>query len=70
MPLSRLERWGIFIVIGAVLVLPMIGDSLGIDLHVFYWVVWLPSNYVITGIATVTGVDGEMIRQLIALLVG
>ena len=69
-PLSRLERWGIFIVIGAVLVLPMAGDSLGIDLHVFYWVVWLPSMYVITGITSITGVEHELVSQVIALLLG
>ncbi len=69
-PLSRLERWGIFIVIGAVLVLPMAGDSLGIDLHVFYWVVWLPSTYVIMGITSITGVEHELVSQVIALLLG
>ena len=69
-PLSRLERWGIFIVIGAVLVLPMAGDSLGIDLHVFYWVVWLPSTYVIMGITSITGVEHELVRQVISLLLG
>ena len=69
-PLSRLERWGIFIVIGAVLVLPMAGDSLGIDLHVFYWVVWLPSMYVITGITSITGVEHELVSQVIAHLLG
>ncbi len=33
--LARLERWGIFVVIGVLLVLPTIGNSLGIDLHIF-----------------------------------
>ncbi len=69
-PLSRLERWGIFIVIGAVLLLPMIGNSLGIDLHIFFWLVWLPSTYVIAGITSITGVEHELVRQVIALLLG
>jgi hypothetical protein len=40
--LARLDRYGLFIVIGGVLILPMLGDQLGIDLNVFYWLVWRP----------------------------
>ncbi len=68
--LARLERWGIFVVIGALLVLPMIGNSLGIDLRIFFWLVWVPSTFVIRGISSVTGVDYELIVQLVERLPG
>jgi Zn-dependent protease len=40
--LAQLERYGMLILIGAIFVLPMIGDRLGIDLDVFHWIVWAP----------------------------
>ena len=42
LPLARVDRYGLFIVIGGVLLLPMLGDQLGIDLNVFDWLVWRP----------------------------
>jgi Zn-dependent protease len=41
-PLARLERYGLFIVIGLVFIVPMLGRQLGVDLNVFYWVIWRP----------------------------
>jgi Zn-dependent protease len=41
-PLARLERFGIFIVIGLVFLLPMLGRQVGIDLNVAYWLIWVP----------------------------
>jgi Zn-dependent protease len=43
MALARLERAGIFIVLGAVFILPWIGGKLGLDLDVFWWLVGLPA---------------------------
>ena len=42
LPLARLDRYGLLIVIGGVFLLPMLGDALGMDLNVFYWLIWRP----------------------------
>jgi Zn-dependent protease len=42
LPLARLERFGFFILIGVVFILPMIGERLGIELNVFYWLIGRP----------------------------
>ena len=41
-PLARLERYGMLILIGVIFLLPLIGAQLGMDLNVFYWIVWTP----------------------------
>ena len=41
-PLGRLERFGLFIVIGLVFLLPMLGRQVGLDLNVVYWLIWRP----------------------------
>lgn len=68
--LARLERFGIFLVIGVLLVLPAIGNSLGVDLPIFLWLVWLPATHVISGISFFTGVQDDLIFQLIMNLPG
>jgi Zn-dependent protease len=40
--LAQLERYGMLILIGAIFVLPLIGDRLGMDLDVFHWIIWTP----------------------------
>ena len=70
LPLARLERFGIFLVIGVLLVVPMIGNSLGIDLPIFYWIVWVPSTFVIEGISFIVGIDQDVVFHLIELLLG
>ncbi len=39
LPLARLERYGILILLGLLFVLPMIGDRIGLDLSLFRWVI-------------------------------
>ena len=68
--LARLERLGIPIIIGLLFVVPIIGDWLGVSLHIFYWLVWVPSDYVITAISSIAGVDRRLIDGLAALLLG
>lgn len=41
--LARLERAGIPIILGAVFVVPWIGDAMGLDLNVFWWLVGMPA---------------------------
>ena len=54
-PYARLERWGIFILIGALFLLPMLGRQIGINLDIFPWLIGPPVDYLIRFIATVTG---------------
>ena len=56
-PLARLERWGLFIIIGAIAILPMVGRQLGWDINVFVWLVGVPSQYVINAILALTGLN-------------
>ena len=53
MRLARLERMGFFIIIGGLFILPWIGDKLGMDLHVFRWLVGGPASYLMDAILTV-----------------
>lgn len=46
-PLARLERVGLFIVIGAIILLPMLGERIGIDLNVLDWLVLRPIEWLL-----------------------
>ncbi|MFQ5984457.1 MAG: site-2 protease family protein [Alphaproteobacteria bacterium] len=70
LPLARLERWGLFIIIGVLFLPHLVGKIFGIDLHIFFWLVWVPSTFVIRGITSIAGVDHELIGQSLALLLG
>ena len=54
-PLARLERWGLFIIIGALFLLPWLGGRLGVDLNIFPWLIGAPVNFLIDVIAKLTG---------------
>ncbi len=56
MRLARLERFGIFVILGAVFILPWIGRELGVDLNVFWWLVGGPAAFLMDLIATLVGV--------------
>ncbi|MEE8499373.1 MAG: site-2 protease family protein, partial [Kiloniellales bacterium] len=43
--LARLERFGLFIVIGLVFIVPMLGRQVGLDLNVFSWLIWRPIRW-------------------------
>lgn len=43
-PLARLERVGILIILGVVFLLPLIGDQIGADLNIFWWLVGVPAQ--------------------------
>ena len=53
--LARLERWGLFIIIGALFILPYLGGRLGVDLNIFRWLIGVPRDYMIHVIAVLTG---------------
>jgi len=54
-PLARLERTGIFLVLGLLFLLPMVGGLLGFDLNLFGWLIGRPTMAVIDLIAALTG---------------
>ena len=54
-PLARLERWGMFIIIGALFILPLIGSHMGLDLNIFSWLLGGPVDYLIQLIASIAG---------------
>ena len=54
-PLARLERWGMFIIIGGLFILPLVGSQLGVDLNIFSWLLSGPVDYLIELIASVAG---------------
>ncbi len=54
-PLSRVEPFGFFILIGALFLLPYLGGMLGVELNIFRWLVGVPSHFLLELIATLTG---------------
>ncbi len=54
-PLARLERYGIFILIALLILLPMLGERLGVNLDVVRYVVSFSARYVLYGISWLTG---------------
>ncbi len=45
LPLARLERYGLFILIGLIFILPMLGREFGLDLNIFRWLVLGPLDF-------------------------
>lgn len=57
LPLARLERFGFFILIGLVFILPMIGERLGMDLNVFYWLIGRPVLWLLPYFLGLAGIN-------------
>jgi Zn-dependent protease len=45
LPFSKLERYGLFILIGLIFILPILGRQLGTDLNIFRWLVLGPLEF-------------------------
>ena len=56
-PLARLERWGLFILIGLLFILPMLGERLGIQLNVLGWFIVGVARFLAAIIGALTGID-------------
>ena len=54
-PLARLERFGLLILMAAFFLLPMLGRQIGVDLSIMHWVLGPPVDAVIDFIRTLTG---------------
>ncbi|MBK1839957.1 site-2 protease family protein [Azospirillum sp. YIM B02556] len=54
-PLARLERFGLLILMAAFFLLPMLGRQIGVDLSIMHWVLGPPVDAVIDFIRALTG---------------
>lgn len=57
-PLAGLERVGMLIILGGVFLLPFIGDQIGMDLNVFWWLVGTPASQLMNFLFTALGLAG------------
>jgi Zn-dependent protease len=53
-PLMRLERYGLFIIVGLLFIVPLIGQRLNMDLNVLGYVVGVPANWLLRAIVWLT----------------
>ena len=54
-PLARLERFGLFLILGVLFVLPWLGAELGLDLYVLPWLVGAPVEFLFRAIVGAVG---------------
>ena len=54
-PLARLERVGILIILGGMFLLPFIGEQIGLDLNIFWWLVGVPAQALMNFLFAVLG---------------
>ncbi len=54
-PLARLERYGLFILIGIIFILPLIARQLGYAFNPFVWIVGVPAEWLMRVIAAGVG---------------
>ena len=57
-PVAGLERWGMFILIALLFILPMLGRELHTDLNVVAWLISWPAEKLLEGILWLTGSSG------------
>ncbi len=57
-PLANLERWGMFILIFVLFILPMLGRELGLDLNLVSWLLGWPAEHILETILWLTGSGG------------
>ena len=55
--LAKLERYGLFIIIGGLFILPLIGKEIGIPLEPIHWFIQYVSNFLLTIISFLTGLS-------------
>jgi Zn-dependent protease len=58
-PIARLEPIGMLIVIGLFLLVPMLGDTIGVDLDVARWLVGIPADFVLRLVLVATGLRSD-----------
>ena len=55
--LAKLEKYGLFIIIGALFILPLIGKKIGISLEPIRWFIQYVSNFLLMIISFLTGLS-------------
>lgn len=53
--LAGFERFGLFILIGLLFIMPAIGREMGVDLDMFAWLIVPPVDFLLDVVATLTG---------------
>lgn len=56
LPLAKLERYGMAILIGALILLPLLARQFGTDIRIFEWLIGGPVNFLWQVIGTLAGV--------------
>jgi Zn-dependent protease len=56
MPLARLERYGIVVLIGALFLLPYLSRMMGVEVNVFHWLIWKPVSWLLPFFTELGGV--------------
>ena len=56
--LARLENYGMFIILGAVVILPWLGSTVGADLNILAWTILPLTDAVVNWIAAAAGLTG------------
>jgi hypothetical protein len=55
LPLARLERYGMLVIIGLLFVAPVVGANFGIDLNLLGWLISGPAHALVETIIGLTG---------------
>ena len=58
MPLARLERYGILILLLFLFVLPYVGEKTGLNLNILAWVIGIPADALYRFVLAITGHGG------------
>jgi len=53
---ARLEKWGLFIIVGMLFILPLIGAQLGTEINIFAWLVGVPVTFLYDLLLHIAGV--------------
>ena len=61
-PLARLERYGIFILLAAFYIVPYLGRELGLKISVFDWLIRAPVNWMLPFFSSLAGLPAETLR--------
>jgi Zn-dependent protease len=56
LPLSRMEGKGIMVLLLLLILLPFIGQQIGMNLDIFRYIIGIPADWVLNQLATLTGV--------------
>ena len=56
-PLARLEKFGFFVILGIIFIVPWVGEQLGQNWHVFSWLIGIPARFIMDLMLTMSGIS-------------